>query len=654
MGKRSSYTQANQRIPLPIAAKSLYPFHKANVHELRRCARACRAFPLSCVLATSGLSLYGALQHQALLLWMCAIFNVFLWYWVVSTAIYSIIGVCQAWGQIKKNQPMAVPRTEATNVESGDGVVHLIVLPNYKEEETMLSETLMSLAEAEESARFRVVLAMEAREGVVGQQKATRLCAEHAGHFHRISATYHPEGRKELHLDGSHDDEVSGKASNLKWAVARCYEDCKKDGSVRLADILLTVADADCIFHPCYFQSIRKDYVRLRSAGGSQHAWTMWQAPQLPYRNYFTGSVCSRVWGYVSAMYEFGGLASVNFGGHAMTYSAYSLSLQLAIQAQAWDGDVIAEDHHAFLKCFFFSVYATTSDAMSSWKPVGGCQPLLKIRPVLLPVKSTSVQSVEGYWQTWIDRWYQAKRHAHGVAELSYALLATYDAFRLMPFKLYSWSAITRIFRILLRLFCMHILPVCQTISLGTLTVQWLLSHRKVPMCPSVLRFADFRLNEYFLCGLAGTWVLVWPVVVPLILMMAANYVFLVLVFLWPKSIAVRSVWHSETAHLPQSRGSLAALGLIVYDFAFFMSWMLVPYGIFAELVAYWNVCFNGNRIAYVTASKSMLQKDIPTYGTLDMPPSGDDTTASKSLLPEDMLSSSDETTASSDRRCGA
>lgn len=54
-------------------------------------------------------------------------------------------------------------------------------------------------------------------------------------------------------------------------------------------------------------------------------------------------------------------------GGHHMVFSAYSVHMQLAMDAQLWDGDVIAEDHHAYLKGFFYSARQSALEASALW-----------------------------------------------------------------------------------------------------------------------------------------------------------------------------------------------------------------------------------------------------------------------------------------------
>eukprot|EP00913_Durusdinium_trenchii_P019570 g18397.t1 len=109
-------------------------------------------------------------------------------------------------------------------------------------DEQILSQTLTSLAQAHGAQSFHVVLAMEewhrneglfvcfsmfflntwmpcrlqAREGDPAVKKANQLSEEFGKHFATLRRTSHPENLRQVHMDGSWDPEIPGKASNLK------------------------------------------------------------------------------------------------------------------------------------------------------------------------------------------------------------------------------------------------------------------------------------------------------------------------------------------------------------------------------------------------------------------------------------------------------
>lgn len=466
----------------------------------------------------------------------------------------------------------------------------------------MLGQTLQSIAQADGSHGFHVVLAIEAREGPEGEAKARRLQERFVHRFARLMLTSHPADLTESHLDGSVDSEVPGKASNLKWALRQAHAGYRQEAADSVADVILTVADADVIFHPSYFRQIKEEFDALRAGPGSAHLWTMWQAPQLPFRNYREAPVCSRVWAYVSSVYEFGGVASLRYGGDHLVFSTYSMPLQLAVSAQAHEGDVIAEDHHAHLRCFFYSVRAAAMDALAESCPRAGA-PALCLRPLLLPVKSTSVVSDRGCLQTWIDRWVQSKRHAQGVAELAYVMLAIHDMVRLLPARVWCRSRLLfPIARVVARMIYIHLVPSCQFVSMVALYAcrAW---NGRVPLCDQELGCSDRML-----CGLAGAWNLAWPVAVPMVLMVVANVLFLSAYFLRPAAEeGSASIWDEEDGGLPHGACNRLALSMrVAVDCLVFGAPLVLPYGIVVQVLAFWRVLVRGNRFKYVTATKAM------------------------------------------------
>mmetsp|Transcript_103543 Transcript_103543/g.221445 ORF Transcript_103543/g.221445 Transcript_103543/m.221445 type:complete len:663 (+) Transcript_103543:138-2126(+) len=629
----------------------LYPAYKANIHERRAAAIIFRALPLMLLALVCVLSVYGVFRSPSLLLWVCAILNSWLWVYLVSSAIFSIIGTRVAFRKMQEYEERRLLREKGSIAKEGsspadaassgasqdpelafeaegmDGtlggveeVVHLIVFPNYKEDEAMLAQSLESISEAEGSHTFRVVLAMEAREAEA-EGKALRLMSTFGSAFSWMSFSSHPKGLTETHNDGSVDDEVPGKASNLKWAVNYGWEECRKEGLINLDRIVLTVADADCIFHPAYFSSISKDFTSkefnlMRANPGSKHMYTMWQAPQIAFRNYWNSPAPSRSWGYMAGVDEFGGVSSLEWAGHHMVFSGYSVTLRLAVEAKPWDGDVVAEDHHCYLRCMFYGIHATIceelEDARSREEAVffNGLRPPVQVRPVLLPVKSTSVASEDGIVQGWLDRWQQARRHMQGVTEFSYALLATWDLLWTMPTNLIGTQLLVRLSRAILKLFCMHILPVLQSIALGVLTLDWLVHGRVLPQCPTQIMMVHHEF-KMLLCGLAGAWVLVWPMFIPLGIFVVANYFYMVVSFVRPREMPGKlTIWHGEDGGTPPLLfGSvrLTMFLLVVFDVMVPMVAISVPYAFLPEVLAYWHGCIKGNRMNYVTAAKGGL-----------------------------------------------
>eukprot|EP00442_Polarella_glacialis_P052661 CAMPEP_0115141342 /NCGR_PEP_ID=MMETSP0227-20121206/59478_1 /TAXON_ID=89957 /ORGANISM="Polarella glacialis, Strain CCMP 1383" /LENGTH=603 /DNA_ID=CAMNT_0002549681 /DNA_START=73 /DNA_END=1885 /DNA_ORIENTATION=+ len=583
--------------------KAMYPFYKSNIHERRWAAYVARSLPMLSLIICCTLLAVGVVRSTPLLLWVTAVLNVSMWLWIVATSTHGIIGSFTVQDQLRRSEaedfgPLSV--SDDSTTESQDDVRHVIVIPNYKEDEDMLAETLESLKEARGSEKFFVMLAMEARE-MESRQKAESLQELHGRSFAELAVAFHPTDLKEIHVDGSYNAEVPGKASNLKYAVAEAHKAVSEDPRFSVLDsVVLTVADADVLFHPSYFAHISRDFKKLRQEGKDQQKWTMWQSPQLPWRNFYESPIVSRTWGYISSMYEFGGVSSLTMGGHHMVFSAYSVPLQLACNAELWDGDVIAEDHHSYLKVFFYSAYQ--SQLQVAQDGTGSISSHVQVRPVMLPSKSTSVNSGDGYWATWIERWHQATRHTQGVAEMSYAFLAAWDLLCSVPVSSLSPS------------FVLYLPGPAGNRFSGADCV---LVFEQLP-CADVPKQAGVMNLQYaeggtLLCGLAGAWVLTWPVAIPFTLLMVANYLFIRVAFIQPAEAPAakagkRSLWHAADGGFSPSMGSshAAAMMLITVDCIVFLGPIMAVYGALAAVLSYWNVMVRGNHFKYITASKSL------------------------------------------------
>ncbi|MFN8556910.1 MAG: glycosyltransferase family 2 protein [Dehalococcoidia bacterium] len=76
--------------------------------------------------------------------------------------------------------------------------------------------------------------------------------------------------------------------------------------------------------------------------------------------------------------------------------STYSLSLRMAHEVGYWDPDVIPEDWHMFLKCFF-----TFSGSV-------------EVESIFLPTGNDAVRAATT-WRSYVEAYQQHKRHAWGV-----------------------------------------------------------------------------------------------------------------------------------------------------------------------------------------------------------------------------------------------
>jgi len=345
-------------------------------------------------------------------------------------------------------------------------VLHVVILPNYKEDENMLLQTLEGIAESPMARScIRVVLAMEEREGPAAEAKASRLIARMADRFADICATYHPAD-----LPG----DLVGKSSNTQWAYQRALQRyAAKVAQLDASRVFITVGDADTLWHRQYFSYIAYDGLCMPKR---ERQWALWQPVMLLMRNLYSCPGPNRISGYITLMYELSGLVQCGAVPHTV-FSSYSLTLKLASHrlVGGWDRDVIAEDHHMYIKCFAAPLWEQAQERSVARSAGATCGadadgraaivPRVHLRPVFLPATSFLIESSDGWLASVRDRFQQARRHSQGVAELSYLILQYVRLVRAVGARALAWATHRQFLLLIAKLLEAHIVSVAQGVG---------------------------------------------------------------------------------------------------------------------------------------------------------------------------------------------
>jgi hypothetical protein len=268
-----------------------------------------------------------------------------------------------------------------------DAVHHLVIIPNYKEPETILRTTLNNLAaQYQAQQRMTVVLAMESGEdGCI--EKAERLTKDYALCFANLFFTVHPRG-----LPG----EMQCKSANEAWAARWGKRKLVDQLGYNLDNICVTTQDADSLWHKNHFFALTYLF-----AITPQRHLRFWQAPIRYHTNIWDINPLLRIVNAYSTAFELAYLAAPWW--IPMPMSSYSLSLKLLDNSGYWDGDVIADEWHMFIKAYFAREGA------------------VKLDRLFLPFSATAVTG-DTLWQAVRNRYQQTLRHAWGSKEVGYIL----------------------------------------------------------------------------------------------------------------------------------------------------------------------------------------------------------------------------------------
>ncbi|KAK5663667.1 hypothetical protein OQA88_4098 [Cercophora sp. LCS_1] len=275
-----------------------------------------------------------------------------------------------------------------------DRVIHAIVIPNYKEENDTLRETLDVLASHPQARNtYDVFLAMEQRE-TNSDAKAARFVDEFSKKFRSIDFTVHPPD-----IPG----ELAGKGSNMAWAARKLSE---KYSIGQRKDVIVTGIDADSHLSSNYFGLV----TTMHMAYPETATTTLYSAPIVFDRNAHNVPAIVRV---ADVLWSAAGMSGLYQGSSvAPPTSVYSVPLELVDRVGGWDCDseAIGEDLHMYLKCFF----ALNGN--------------LTVRTVMSPVSQTNVtggghgKGLSGIITDVRARYKQALRHMWGALDTGYAI----------------------------------------------------------------------------------------------------------------------------------------------------------------------------------------------------------------------------------------
>jgi hypothetical protein len=280
-----------------------------------------------------------------------------------------------------------------------ESLVHVCVIPTYKEPLGTLRKTVGTLhAQSCAKEKLIVCLATESRD-TEAPEKVKALLSEFGDGLLGLFYTTHVLA----------EGEAVGKSSNTAWAV-RCVKHTLVDtwGFVP-EDVLLTICDADT-----YFDVQFMDCLAFHHAQDPLPYNTTYQAVECFFPNIWAVPIIVRIKALIDSVGFLGQLASPF--SHPFPFAIYSQSLRTAIDCGYWDVDIIPEDWHHFLKCWF--------------RRDGN----FRVVPVFLFMGNDAIED-ETWWAANKARYTQAKRHAWGAIDLAYIVCQYAARMDRVPFR---------------------------------------------------------------------------------------------------------------------------------------------------------------------------------------------------------------------------
>lgn len=235
-------------------------------------------------------------------------------------------------------------RTLAASSERGvhvsrvdvDELIHLLIVPIYRETREIIEPGIRALSRGEWNARTSVVLvlALEERSPDETKTAAWALTREYSTCFRQVLVTEHPYG-----VAG----EIPGKASNESYA-ARTAREALLSRNVSVDRVIVTVLDADAVPHSGFLAALTYQYLAHPNPGRC-----LFQPIPVFDSNIWDVPGPVRIIEMMSTIFEL--VESTNVEG-AVTFSSYSISLATLHEVGYWPPDVIAEDAAIYWRCY--------------------------------------------------------------------------------------------------------------------------------------------------------------------------------------------------------------------------------------------------------------------------------------------------------------
>ncbi|KAL2917612.1 hypothetical protein HK105_202898 [Polyrhizophydium stewartii] len=342
--------------------------------------------------------------------WLFAVYFILLHAMFVANNLRTIYGTFVAYTHSKAHsmtdwyakycrETGAIDGSDTTHDLPFDQIMHIIIIPNYKETMDTICETLDVLGSHRRAmTQYKICLAMEEAEKG-SSEKAQELLKLYGDHFFEITYTIHPTGRP---------GEIRGKSSNVAWAARQMA----MRGGPRHDHEIVTVMDCDTGFAEDYFSAASYHYA---VASPEQRRIMMFAPTTVFDRN--AKNVPSFV--RITDMYWSIGVMSNLYPSSPVKIpcSAYSVSMELAISVGFWDTDPgsIGEDMHMYLKCFFST---------------GG---RVIVKTIYSPASQCNIEGegtgIVGYINGFAARYTQGKRHLWGTLDFGYSVRRSIFAF---------------------------------------------------------------------------------------------------------------------------------------------------------------------------------------------------------------------------------
>ncbi len=255
-------------------------------------------------------------------------------YWFLKT-IYLSLHLRSAFNKMRENMKVNwLEKCQTSGIKYQD-IYHLILLPFYKESEKTIEAAIGSIHKSN-YPKDKIIIILAAEERATDDNYNALIIAENIkkefnDKFFKFLITVHPED-----IVG----EISGKGSNIAWAVKKTKEEIIDPLKIFYNNIIVSAFDIDTVVYPNYFA--RLTYIYLNTANPQKYSYqpvpfyinNIWQAPAL-----------ARVVAFSATFWH---TLQQERAERLTTFSSHSMAFQTLVDVNFWQTNIVSEDSRIF------------------------------------------------------------------------------------------------------------------------------------------------------------------------------------------------------------------------------------------------------------------------------------------------------------------
>ena len=305
-------------------------------------------------------------------------------YWLLKT-VYLSLHLRHNWKRIKYN--LSIDWSEMLLKLKHEHIVHLIVLPFYKEGLGLVEQSVRSLLETEyDKKKMAVVLASEERAGTEAQAVSRLIEQKYAKEFGYFLATVHPKD-----IEG----ELAGKGANTTYAIEKARKIILDKNNIPYENVIVSAFDVDTVAYKQYFSCLTWHFLTVPDPYK-----VSFQPVPFYNNNIWNAPVLSRV---VAGSSTFWQMIQQERPEKLATFSSHSVPFKSLYEIGYWQKNMVSEDSRIFWNLFL----AHDGD--------------YSVLPLSYPV-SMDANVAPSFWQTVKNVYKQYRRWTYGAENLPYIL----------------------------------------------------------------------------------------------------------------------------------------------------------------------------------------------------------------------------------------